>query len=92
LAESANYLAVGPVFETGTKATGYAAVGLEAVRFASRVTREHGLPLVAIGGMTLDRIDDVFEAGATSVAVISDLLVTGDPAARVRAYLHRLVR
>ena len=92
LAEPANYLAIGPVFETRTKATGYAAVGLEAVRSAARVARTHGLPLVAIGGITLDRIDDVFEAGATSVAVISDMLVTSDPAARVRAYLERLAR
>jgi thiamine-phosphate pyrophosphorylase len=92
LTEPANYLAIGPVFDTGTKATGYKAVGLEAVRSAARVAHDHGLPLVAIGGMTLDRMDDVFAAGATSVAVISDMLVTGDPASRVREYLHRLAR
>jgi thiamine-phosphate pyrophosphorylase len=46
--------------------------------------------LVAIGGITLDNAADVIEAGATSVAVITDLVATGDPEARVRAYLARL--
>ena len=46
--------------------------------------------IVAIGGITLDNIADVIQAGATSAAVISDLLATGDPEARVRAYLERV--
>jgi thiamine-phosphate pyrophosphorylase len=45
---------------------------------------------VAIGGITLERAPDVMAAGAWSVAVISDLLSAGDPAARVRAFLDRL--
>ena len=85
-------MAIGPVFETGTKATGYPAVGLEGVRSAAERTRERGWPLVAIGGVTLDRAGGILEAGATSVAVISDLFATGDPAARVRMYLDRLPR
>jgi thiamine-phosphate pyrophosphorylase len=48
------------------------------------------LPLVAIGGITLDRAESVRRAGADAVTVISDLLATGNPAARVRAYLDRL--
>ena len=85
-----NYVAVGPIFGTVTKETGYEAVGLETVRLASQATGSHGLPLVAIGGITLDRAADVLGAGASAVAVISDLLATGDPAARVREYLERL--
>ena len=87
-----DYLAVGPVYDTGTKETGYAAVGLDLVRAVAAAAAPHGLPVVAIGGITLDTAPDVLAAGATSVAIISDLLAAGDPAARVRAYIERLGR
>ena len=90
--EPVDYVAIGPVFGTSTKSTGYEAVGLERVRAAARLAQPRGLPIVAIGGITLERASDVIEAGASSVAVISDLLSTGDPEARVREYLHRLAR
>jgi thiamine-phosphate pyrophosphorylase len=83
-----SYLAVGPVYDTGTKDTGYAAVGLEAVRRAQSVAGD--TPVVAIGGITLDTAPDVVAAGAQCVAVISDLLVGGDPSRRVREYLDAL--
>jgi thiamine-phosphate pyrophosphorylase len=89
------YVAVGPVFGTSTKATGYEAVGLDLVRYAAKrlasSSGEAGL-LVAIGGITLDRAVDVIDAGATSLAVITDLIARGDPEARVRAYIVRLAR
>jgi len=88
--EPVSYLAVGPVFGTTIKDTGYAAVGLSLVREAARIARQAGVPLVAIGGITLDRAGPVIEAGAASVAVISDLLATGDPESRTRAFLERL--
>jgi thiamine-phosphate pyrophosphorylase len=81
-----DYVAIGPVFGTSTKATGHDAVGLEMVRRAAA----GGRPVVAIGGITLDNALSVIEAGARSVAVISDLMTGGDPAARVRAYVERL--
>jgi thiamine-phosphate pyrophosphorylase len=88
----ASYLAVGPVYGTRTKDTGYGAVGLELVRYArasvAAATLEAGHPIVAIGGITLERAPEVLAAGATAVAVISDLLATGDPEARVRAYME----
>ncbi len=87
-----SYLAIGPVFGTATKATGYDAIGLGRVRDAARRATARDLPLVAIGGITLDNAASVLEAGAASVAVISDLLATGDPEGRVRAYLERLSR
>lgn len=87
-AQPVSYLAVGPVFGTATKDTGYAAVGLPLVRTA--VTLAAGTPIVAIGGITLERAPVVIAAGAASVAVISDLLAGGDPARRVRAYIDRL--
>jgi thiamine-phosphate pyrophosphorylase len=88
--EPVTYVAIGPVFSTDTKATGYETLGLDPVRRAAGRARERGLPLVAIGGVTLETAPEVIRAGATTVAVISDLVAAGDPAARVRAYLARL--
>jgi thiamine-phosphate pyrophosphorylase len=87
--EPISYLAVGPVFSTRTKDTGYEQVGLEAVRFASSRAAAARLPVVAIGGITLDTAEQVIAAGAHSVAVITDL-VTADPEGRVREYLAAL--
>lgn len=84
--EPIDYLAIGPVFGTATKATGYDAVGLDMVRRATRA----GRPVVAIGGVTLDNAASVIAAGAASVAVISDLVSGGDPQRRVRDFLARL--
>ena len=86
----ASYIAIGPVFSTDTKTTGYTGLGLEAVRRAAARTGQRGVPLVAIGGVTLETAPEVIRAGAGTVAVISDLVAAGDPAARVRAYLARL--
>lgn len=85
-----SYVAVGPVFGTTTKATGHEAIGLALVREASRRARARGLPLVAIGGITLERAASVIEAGAASVAVISGLLATGDPENQTRQFLNRI--
>jgi len=86
LAGRASYVAVGPIFSTATKDTGYEPRGLELVRYAAG----RGKPIVAIGGITLERAPAVVAAGASAVAVISDLLVGGDPEARVRAFLASL--
>ena len=86
------YVAIGPVFGTATKATGYEPIGLGMVREAARRAAARGLPLVAIGGITLENAGSVLDAGAASVAVISDLLATGDPEARARAFVDRLSR
>jgi thiamine-phosphate pyrophosphorylase len=88
--EPIDYVAVGPLFGTATKDTGYAPIGLDLVRDAAARASAAGVPLVAIGGITLDRAADVVAAGASSVAVITDLLASSDPEERVRAYLQRL--
>ena len=67
---SADYLAIGPVFATSSKEKPDPVVGLEGVRLARALTRK---PLVAIGGITRVNAASVIEAGADSVAVISDL-------------------
>jgi thiamine-phosphate pyrophosphorylase len=89
LQEPITYLAIGPVYSTNTKATGYERVGLDAVRVAAARAATAGMPVVAIGGITLDTAPQVIDAGAASVAVITDL-VTTDPEARVRDYLRAL--
>ena len=88
LVEPISYLAVGPVFGTSTKDTGYAAVGLELVSAASRLSGV--LPIVAIGGITLANARSAINAGAAAVAVISDLTSDRDPEARVKSYLRAL--
>jgi thiamine-phosphate pyrophosphorylase len=90
LDEPIDYIAVGPIYGTSTKDTGYAAVGLDLVRYAEKAGDTR--PIVAIGGITLATAPDVIAAGATAVAVITDLVATGDPAGRVREYLGRLGR
>jgi thiamine-phosphate pyrophosphorylase len=88
MTEPVSYVAVGPVFGTATKQTGYDAVGTPLVEYAA--SNVHRLPVVAIGGITLARAPDVIARGAASVAVITDLLVTGDPARRVAEFVERL--
>ena len=70
-ATSAAYIAVGPVFATSSKENPDPVIGLEGVRAARALTRK---PLVAIGGITRQNCRSVLDAGADSVAVISDLL------------------
>jgi thiamine-phosphate pyrophosphorylase len=86
-ATSADYIAVGPVFPTGSKANPDPVVGTELVRRVRPLTRK---PVVAIGGITLDRASEVIAAGADSVALISDILLAKDPAMRAREYILRL--
>ena|SRR5688572_23408731 len=88
LPEPVTYIAVGPVFGTRTKDTGYTAVGLDLVAAGAQLSG--GRPIVAIGGITLDTAAAVRAAGATGVAVIGDLLAGGQPEARVRAFLRAL--
>jgi thiamine-phosphate pyrophosphorylase len=87
LAQPVSYVAVGPVFGTSTKDTGYDAVGLTLVSTAARLAGS--IPIVGIGGVKLENARAAIDAGASSVAVISGLLV-GDPVERVRAFLRIL--
>jgi thiamine-phosphate pyrophosphorylase len=82
---SADYIAVGPVFSTASKSNPDPVIGLEGVRRARQLTRK---PLVAIGGITRENCRSVIEAGADSVAVISDLVT--DPRKSVEEFLRIL--
>lgn len=85
LREAVDYIAVGPIYSTATKETGYTARGLDLIRHAARGDR----PVAAIGGITLERALDVAAAGATLIAVISDIL-RGDPEQRARQFVDLL--
>lgn len=88
LAQPISYVAVGPVFATSTKATGYDPVGLDLVRYAAACAG--AVPVVAIGGITSGNARSVLDAGATSVVVISDLLAGGNPGRRANQLLEAL--
>ena len=82
---TADYLAIGPVFSTRSKANPDPVIGLEGVRQARALTRK---PLVAIGGITRQNCRLVIEAGADAVAVISDLI--REPRKSAEEFFRRL--
>lgn len=84
-ANPVDYVAVGPVFATTTKANPDPVIGLEGVRRARKLTNR---PLVAIGGITRANCRSVLDAGADSVAVISDLV--RDPRKSAEEFLRVL--
>ncbi len=84
---SADYIAVGPIFATSTKENPDPVVGLEFLRRVRRLTSK---PIVAIGGIKLERAAEVIEAGADSVAVIRDIVQAADPAQKARQFIERL--
>jgi thiamine-phosphate pyrophosphorylase len=87
LASSADYIAIGPIFSTTSKANPDPAVGTELVRELRSLTTK---PIVAIGGIRLECAAEVIQAGADSVAVISDILGTPDPVLQVRKFIETL--
>jgi thiamine-phosphate pyrophosphorylase len=88
-ASCADYIAIGPVFATTTKADTEPVVGLEGVRRARALTKK---PLVAIGGITRANARSAIEAGADSVAVISGLLAEGESVEQVARDFLELLR
>jgi len=83
----ADYIAVGPVFATGSKKNPDPVIGIEFIRKARALTDK---PIVAIGGITLERAPEVIAAGADSVAVISDILSAKNPVQRAKQFLEKL--
>jgi thiamine-phosphate pyrophosphorylase len=86
-ASSADYIAVGPIFGTSSKANADPVIGLDFLRRVRGLTEK---PIVAIGGITLERAAAAIAAGADSVAVISGILSAADPAQRARQYIATL--
>jgi thiamine-phosphate pyrophosphorylase len=91
LSAPVSYVAYGPVFTTASKANPDPVVGLDGLRAAARRAAAAGLPLVAIGGITLATAAAVVAAGADAVAVIGDLVVADEaPGDRARRFLMAL--
>lgn len=82
-----DYIAVGPIYPTDSKKNPDPVVGVDFLRRVRKLTQK---PIVAIGGITLERAREVMEAGADSIAVVSDILKAKNPAGRVRQYLEIL--
>jgi thiamine-phosphate pyrophosphorylase len=85
LRHSPDYVALGPIYPTTLKAMRFGPQGLD--RIGEWKRRLASTPLVAIGGITLERGPGVFAAGADTIAVVSDVTQNADPDARVRAWL-----
>lgn len=80
-----DYIALGPVYPTVLKAMAWAPQGLD--RLADWKARIGELPLVAIGGLTVERIADVFENSADSAAVVTDITRNPDPESRTLEWI-----
>jgi thiamine-phosphate pyrophosphorylase len=85
LRHAPDYIALGPVFETTLKAMRFGPQGIP--KIAEWKRRIGTIPLVAIGGITLERAREVYGAGADSIAVVSDVTRHRDPDTRVGAWL-----
>jgi thiamine-phosphate pyrophosphorylase len=84
---SADYIAIGPIFATSSKANPDPVVGTDLLRQLRPLTDK---PIVAIGGIRLGQAAQVIEAGADSVAVIGDILAAPDPADQARKFIQTL--
>lgn len=85
LAHRPDYVALGPIYPTTSKATRFDPQGLDRIGVWKK--RIGAIPLVAIGGITLERAPAVYAAGADSIAVVSDIANADDPDTRVREWL-----
>ena len=86
-AQGADYIGFGPMFQTGTKDTGYSPRGLSMLR---EVCAAVTLPILAIGGIRLENVAEVIAAGATAPAVISAIAAAPDVAAASAAFRERI--
>jgi thiamine-phosphate pyrophosphorylase len=84
---SADYIAVGPIFSTTSKQNPDPVVGTALLRQVRSLTEK---PIVAIGGITLERASEVIAAGANCIAVVSDILCAADPPKRARQFIDLL--
>ena len=80
-----DYVALGPIYPTILKKMRFAPQGLE--RIGAWKAKIGALPLIAIGGLTVERAPDVYAAGADSISVVTDVLLKDDPEARLAQWL-----
>ena len=89
-AEDADYIGVGPVYATGSKADARAPIGTEG--FRRIIEHAPGMPAVAIGGIGIENVEPVIEVGASGVAVIGAVMGASDPGAATRELRNRIER
>ncbi len=82
--QGADYLGIGPIFATATKATGYEPVGCDMIR---QLRIRVNLPIVAIGGIRLSNVGEIVRSGASGVAVISAIVGAEDMTATTRSFI-----
>ena len=82
--QGADYVGIGPIFATATKATGYEPVGCDTIR---QLRARIDIPIVAIGGIKLSNVGEVIQSGAAGVAVISEIVGVDDITAATRAFM-----
>jgi len=87
LAARPDYVALGPVYPTILKQMPWAPQGLE--RLTDWKRKIGALPLVAIGGLNIDRLDGVFAVGADSAAVVTDITLHAAPEERTRQWIEK---
>jgi thiamine-phosphate pyrophosphorylase len=85
LATEPDYVALGPIYETTLKKMKYAPQGLGRI---GEWKRRISCPLIAIGGITLERAPSVYAAGADSIAVVTDIVMNTAPEARIASWLE----
>lgn len=90
LAVDPDYVALGPIYETILKKMRFAPQGLE--RIGAWKAQVGALPLVAIGGLTVERGEAAYAAGADSICVVTDVLLNQDPEGRLRDWLSLAAR
>ena len=90
MAAKPDYIALGPVYPTILKKMKWAPQGLE--RISEWKSRVAPTPLVTIGGLNPDRLGGVFDAGADSAAVVTDITLNPDPEARVNEWIEKTNR
>ena len=86
LSHDPDYVALGPVYPTILKQMRWHAQGLDRLTEWKRLIGD--TPLVAIGGMSVERAGGAFEAGADVVSAVTDITLNDDPEARVNAWLE----
>ncbi len=88
--EGVDYIGVGPIYATGSKADSRPPIGTEG--FRKIIKYAPGLPAVAIGGIAIDNVGPVMEAGASGIAVIGAVMGASDPEAAARELRNRIER
>lgn len=85
--QGADYIGVGPIYKTFTKKDVCAPVGLE---YLQHVTSNHSIPHVAIGGIKMHNLDDVLDAGAKCVCMVTEILGAKNIASAIDAFADKM--